>query len=75
VTLKTCCTEEVLIKALARGQLVIHYLAFGTVGCSNVQTSVQVLVLVFHVTFGQNIVVCCEWLKIIFPRTIYGTLK
>jgi hypothetical protein len=66
--LLTCCLEEILIKALARCQLVIHWLAVGTVGCNNGLPSVQVSVLVFPVTSGQNRVVYCEWLKIIFPQ-------
>lgn len=73
--LLTCCLEEVLIKALARGQLMIHQLAVGTVGCCNELTSLQVSALVFPVTASQNRVLCCQWLKIMFPRTIYGTLK
>jgi hypothetical protein len=44
--------EEILIKALARRQVVIHWLALSTVGCSSELTPASsgvIVLLLYHV--------------------------
>jgi hypothetical protein len=62
----TCCLEEILIKALARRQVVIHWLTLGTVDSSSELTPVQVSLFFYFIAYDQNRVVCCQCLKIIF---------